>query len=202
MVKVASPFVTVVGVVRDEKVRVAPLDSVVVIGAGGGGGGWTGGWLTPEVAAGGGWKVKDAPPVTRVEGTVPVKGGRVVMLVPIWITLPLTMMVCPSEPVVVTALVGGGGGGRTVNGGMKVKVWLPVVTVMGAVPLTMGTGIVWVPLTMMSDALDTMGAPPASVHVVAGILTSGAVVVPGAPVGGVRPMVEPEQVVRVMVVVT
>jgi len=130
------------------------------------------------------------------------------MLVPIWITLPLKMTVWPSVAVVVKMLGGGegggggGGGGGGEDGGMKVNVWLPVVTVKGAVPVTVGTWMVSVPLMIMTDALDTIGAPAASVQVVAGSVIPIAGVVLGTLVTGGRPIVVPAHVVKVTVVFT
>lgn len=78
--------------------------------------------------------------------------------------------------------------------------WLSDVNVTGTVPVTLGTGMVAVPLMIITDALEMMGAPPASVHVVTGTPAGSSGLV-GAVVGGI-PMVVPLHVVSVVVVVT
>ena len=174
-VKVSPPSVMVVGAVNEENVRVFPLLSVAVTGGG-----------LETGADGGGNNVRDTPPVTSVDGVVPVKGGRVETVVPTWITLPLRMMDWPSVAVVVMMLTGGaeagggGGGAGGDGGGMKVKVWLPIVTVIGAVPVTVGTSMVSVPM-IITDPLGATG----------GLLGD----VPGVPVVEGSPIVEPEHVV-------
>jgi len=157
-VSVVPPVTMVLGAVTLGKVNTSVLGSVVVMpgvplpGPGGGGGG--GGGRGTEVAGGGGFMVKVAPPVTSVEGAV--TWGRVRVLVPMMMWLPLEMMVCPSVPVVVRTLVAAGGeatGGAEVGGGKTVKVWLSVDSVTGAVPVTTGTEMVAVPPMMMTETV-------------------------------------------------
>lgn len=129
------------------------------------------------------------------------------MLVPMMIKLPLEIIVCPFDPVVVrilpgTSVVGGKPDIPPVGfpvGGKKVKVWSSVVIVKGAV--TLGTGIVAVPLMMMTDKLETIGSPLGPNQVVPGSgfvpgVVVGGLVVPGSSVVGGRPIVWPEHVVR------
>jgi hypothetical protein len=129
-----------------------------------------------------------APPVTSVEGAV--TWGIVRVLVPMTMRLPLEIIVSPPVPVVVRTLVVAIGGDETEDGaedgGKTVKVWLPVDSVTGAVPVTTGTVIVAVPPMMMTEAELTGGDTPGRV---------------GLTVGGGMPMTVPLHFVRVVVVV-